>query len=199
MPKRPKQPRLTREEFVALDAALSSASLLDMRDRCALHLMGSTGLRTEEALLCLPEDFRRYPGTLYAPTVKKRSPRQLGPAERARANMREIPCAPEAAAVILAWIEARPPCAGPLLCAVRRNVGAPVQGRYYRRRMEDLGWDVLDRHVHPHMLRHYANDQWKAKGIAVEDRMRLFDHESINTTMLYDVTDMDALRTKLSA
>lgn len=181
-------PKTPRKLPSALDAdqmsrllAFEGTDAFDVRDRALLELMYSSGLRLAETV-SLDLDGLDLAQSLVRVTGKG-------------SKTREIPVGRLAREAIEAWLQQRESLARPgeraLFLGPRGGRISPrmIQQRLARRAL----MQGLDRHVHPHMLRHsFASHLLESSGDlrAVQE---LLGHADIGTTQIYTHLDFQHL------
>ena len=184
--KAPKSPRrlpsaLTPDEAVRLVAIDDPADAWAPRDRALFELAYSSGLRLSE-LAGLDVD---------RVDLAQGEVRVMGKGSKERV----VPVGKEAREAIARWLPARAAHVQPGETALFVGAGGRrVTARTIERRL--AGWAVrqgLDRHVHPHMLRHsFASHVLQSSGDlrAVQE---MLGHASIASTQVYTHLDFQAL------
>ena len=172
---------LTPDEAVRLVALDDDDDRWTVRDRALLELAYSSGLRLSE-LVSLDTD---------GVDLAQGEVRVLGKGSKERV----VPVGSEARLALAAWLGQRSSLAPADEHALFVGAGGKrVAGRTIERRL--AAWAVkrgLDRHVHPHMLRHsFASHVLQSSGDlrAVQE---MLGHASIASTQVYTHLDFQAL------
>lgn len=149
------------------------------RDRAIFELMYSSGLRLSELTGLNLNDLE----------LSERLVTVLGKGSRERC----LPVGRVACVYLSAWLEVRPKASVDKALFVSRT-GKRLTGRQVEKRLalwsKKLG---IDRHVHPHMLRHsFASDLLQSSGDlrAVQE---LLGHANLTTTQIYTKVDFQHL------
>jgi integrase/recombinase XerC len=154
---------------------------LKLRDYAMMELMYSSGLRLAE-LVSLNLD---------AMDVSQGQVHVIGKGNKSR----YLPVGTAACKALKRWLEARPNIAAENELAVFvNNRGKRLSPRAVQQRMAQLGREQgLDKHVHPHMLRHsFASHLLESSGDlrAVQE---MLGHADISTTQIYTHLDFQHL------
>ncbi len=154
---------------------------LKLRDVAMTELMYSSGLRLAE-LVNLNID---------AIDLQQAQVQVLGKGNK----MRYLPIGTNACKALKRWLEARPHIASEDELAVFvNNRGKRLSPRAVQQRMAQLGREQgIDKHVHPHMLRHsFASHLLESSGDlrAVQE---MLGHADISTTQVYTHLDFQHL------
>ncbi|MDX9768000.1 MAG: tyrosine recombinase XerC [Ectothiorhodospiraceae bacterium] len=152
-----------------------------LRDRAMLELMYSSGLRLSE-LTGLDLDRLDLDAGMVRVFGKGR-------------KTRDLPVGAKARAALAAWLKTRPTLAAPDCTALFVNRrGGRLSSRSVQQRLARQALaQGLDRHVHPHMLRHsFASHLLESSGDlrAVQE---LLGHANIGTTQIYTHLDYQHL------
>lgn len=139
------------------------------RDVLALLLLHDAGLRVQE-VCSLPFTSVNRERTALRVTGKKQKTAILPMSERLR-DAWDI------------WSVVRPAVPGPVLVTARGN---QVWPQHYRRLLARVGWNVLGKHVHPHMLRHTIITELAVDlGVPLPIVKQFARHSNIATTEVY--------------
>lgn len=154
---------------------------LRLRDHAMMELMYSSGLRLAELVNL----------NIGAIDLSQGQVHVLGKGNKSR----YIPIGAAACKVLRRWLDARPNIAAENELAVFvNNRGKRLSPRAVQQRLAQLGREQgLDRHVHPHMLRHsFASHLLESSGDlrAVQE---LLGHADISTTQIYTHLDFQHL------
>ena len=154
---------------------------LKLRDVAMTELMYSSGLRLAEMVNL----------NLDAIDLHQAQVQVLGKGNK----MRYLPIGTNACKALKRWLEARPNIAGEDELAVFvNNRGKRLSPRAVQQRMAQLGREQgIDKHVHPHMLRHsFASHLLESSGDlrAVQE---MLGHADISTTQVYTHLDFQHL------
>ena len=154
---------------------------LRLRDHAMMELMYSSGLRLAELVNL----------NIGAIDLSQGQVHVLGKGNKSR----YLPIGAAACKVLRRWLDARPNIAAENELAVFvNNRGKRLSPRAVQQRLAQLGRDQgLDKHVHPHMLRHsFASHLLESSGDlrAVQE---LLGHADISTTQIYTHLDFQHL------
>lgn len=154
---------------------------LKLRDVAMTELMYSSGLRLAEMVNL----------NLDAIDLQQAQVQVLGKGNK----MRYLPIGTNACKALKRWLEARPNIASENELAVFvNNRGKRLSPRAVQQRMAQLGREQgIDKHVHPHMLRHsFASHLLESSGDlrAVQE---MLGHADISTTQVYTHLDFQHL------
>ena len=154
---------------------------LKLRDYAMMELMYSSGLRLAEMVNL----------NLDAIDLKQAQVQVLGKGNKTR----YLPIGTNACKALNRWLEARPNIAEQDELAVFvNNRGKRLSPRAVQQRMAQIGREQgLDKHVHPHMLRHsFASHLLESSGDlrAVQE---MLGHADISTTQIYTHLDFQHL------
>jgi len=163
----------TEDELRAVLAACSE-TLEGTRNRTLLLVLADSGLRANEVLRLVVEDWRRGDRGLFVRAGKGRKDRVafIGPT-----TMRALK----------AWLERHPAPASEafLFCDLQ---GQPLKDRHLIQILHRLSAKAglpPNRRLHPHALRHFAATSWLRGGAGLDEVRRLLGHESLTTTLRY--------------
>ncbi len=154
---------------------------LRLRDHAMMELMYSSGLRLAELVNL----------NIGAIDLSQGQVHVLGKGNKSR----YLPIGAAACKVLRRWLDARPNTAAENELAVFvNNRGKRLSSRAVQQRLAQLGREQgLDKHVHPHMLRHsFASHLLESSGDlrAVQE---LLGHADISTTQIYTHLDFQHL------
>ncbi len=154
---------------------------LKLRDVAMMELMYSSGLRLAELVNL----------NLDAIDLHQAQVQVMGKGNK----MRYLPIGANACKALKRWLEARPNIASENELAVFvNNRGKRLSPRAVQQRMAQLGREQgIDKHVHPHMLRHsFASHLLESSGDlrAVQE---MLGHADISTTQVYTHLDFQHL------
>lgn len=154
---------------------------LKLRDHAMMELMYSSGLRLAELVNLNLDRVDLSQGQVYV----------LGKGNKSR----YLPIGTEACKALRRWLDARPNIAAEDEIAVFvNNRGKRLSPRAVQQRMAQLGREQgLEKHVHPHMLRHsFASHLLESSGDlrAVQE---MLGHADISTTQIYTHLDFQHL------
>lgn len=176
---------LTRDEVAALVGAVGHGRTAP-RNRALLVLMWRSGLRLDEALSLRPSDITD--GTVHV---------RRGKGNKART----VPVDPGALATVREYSSARALYAtrrgSPLFCTLDGGKLKPQYVQALCRRLAERA--ELDKHVHPHMLRHTYACELMREGFSAAEIMELMGHSNLAVTTVYlrKVTTPEGLRDKV--
>lgn len=164
---------LTRDEVTALVAVAGNGRTAN-RNRALVVVMWRTGLRLAEVLALRLSDVDRRVQTIRV---------RRGKGNKART----VPLDPGAYELLRSYLEER---AGwelrrgaPVFCTL---VGRPLAQQYVRALLVRLaGRAALDKHVHPHMLRHTYAAELAREGVHPVKIQRLLGHANLQVTTRY--------------
>lgn len=200
---------LDQWELEALLNAPSKSSVIGIRDRCILALMGYCGLRVGE--IC-GSDARKTPGALPGLKISDLHLREDPPHIRVigKRNKERRAWPPLYLQDLLrAWLEIRPKCGRgnalfPVIKSTRggfaksqpgRSVSTQGVRKMIKRYARKAG---IERRVHPHMLRHTAGTMMAQKPGATTDGVAKFlGHSDSRTALIYEHTS-DERQVRLS-
>lgn len=182
---------LSERELALLLAAPNRRSGLGLRDRAAIVLMSYLGLRNEEITR-----LRRY--NLH---LEEEQP-WLFIEESKYDRDRVLPVPPLVVDALRAWLEVAPRSEY-VFCTVKR-AGGVAAGRPHGSQLSTNGIRELvakyarkaelERHVHPHMLRHTAATRLlRQPGATIDDVSRFLGHADTQTTLVYTHTSSSEL------
>ena len=187
---------LSQEQYARLLKMPDRRTTRGKRDLALLHLLGTAGLRRQEATDLRIDDIeerRRAPdGRLRAAIVG--SPSFWVVVRRGkRAHRREIPLDREALEAIEAWYRARPTCGvDELLVSLPRRrqeprkLGVRDVGRIVAHygALAELPQEPVNLRT-PHTLRHTFCSHLVASGVEIDAVRKLAGHVSLSTTQIY--------------
>ena len=172
---------LTEEELDALLDAPSSKSVLGVRNKMILALMGKCGLRVSEVCNLKTSDVKL--------TTKDPHIRVIGKGDKER-----IAWLGNGTRDLLAlWLTMRPKKTRALFPVVQSGArtygqakpGNPVKTGSVRNMVSHFAKKVLGRHVNPHRLRHTAATLALQKGENLRNLQEFLGHANLNTTQIY--------------
>ena len=163
----------TEDELRAVLAACPE-TLEGVRNRTLLLVLADSGLRANEVLRLLVEDWRRADRGLFVRAGKGRKDRVafIG-ATTTRA--------------LKAWLERHPAPTSETFLFCDRH-GRPLNRRHLVQILHRLSAKAglpSNRRLHPHALRHFAATSWLRGGAGLDEVRRLLEHESLTTTLRY--------------
>lgn len=166
---------LNTEEITALMATPNLDAPTGLRDRCLLELMHRCGLRVSEACELHLRDIEWAEGRIHIrPEVGKGGIEGYVPFDDATRALLER------------WKGARRKYAAGSKLLFTTLQGKPVDRRcvwaMVRRRARKAG---IERHVHPHMLRHTFATELMREGFNLREVQALCRHQDIRTTTIY--------------
>ncbi len=179
MPKRlPKT--LTEDEVRRLLAVPNKNCPTGLRNRCMLQMMVDAGLRVSEALALAPCDINLDTRVVHVWRGKG-------------AKDRTVYISEHTADLCRLWKKQRPANAKTFFCTLK---GGPLKDAYVRalvyRLREKAG---IEKHIHPHMLRHTFATLRLARGDNIRQVQQLLGHASLSNTEIYThVFDEDLAR-----
>jgi len=145
-----------------------------VRDRALIVLAYRSGLRCTEILNLLPKDVDVTRGTVSV---------HHGKGDKARV----VALDPEAWAQIAEWIQLRSTWSidgsSPFFCT---QAGTRINDRQVRAMFNRRGARAkLDKHVHPHAMRHTMASELSAEGVPLLDISTILGHANVATTNTY--------------
>ncbi len=154
--------------------AVCPDTLEGVRNRALILVLADSGLRANEVLHLLVEDWRRSDRGLFVRGGKGRKDRVsfIG-ASTTRA--------------LKAWLAWHPLLAPEAFLVTDRH-GRPLKYRHLVQILHRLSRKAGlpdHRRLHPHALRHFAATSWLRGGAGLDEVRRLLGHESLNTTLRY--------------
>lgn len=162
------------------------------RDRLAMLLMLRCGLRVSEALALRGSQVVRR-GDLLVLEVRE-GKATVGKSKKV-VRPRNVPCPPDAAAALEAWLAECVPCRDGYLIPSRD--GRQLDRRQMYRRVKMYAEKAGIAHVHPHMLRHtYASNAIR-DNFSLPEVSYLVGHGNLRSTMVYLHPDEDSLAQKM--
>lgn len=187
-PKFPKKrPRfLTVDEAFALVEAPGDESPLDLRDRAALELAYSSGLRVSELVGVNLDDLDLNRGEV----------RVLGKGGKERI----APVGSKAITALKDWLAVRERLADPKNTEADRALflgarGGRLSDRVFRRTLTEYVRRLsLEKGISPHALRHSFATHLLEAGADMRSIQELLGHESLSTTQKYTHLNLDHLR-----
>jgi site-specific recombinase XerD len=167
-------PDVPTEDELRAGLAACPETLEGVRNRTLLLALADSGLRANELLRLLVEDWRKADRGLFVRGGKGQKDRVafMGPT-----TMRALK----------AWL-ARHPVPSPESFLFCDRQGRPLK---YRRlvqilhRLSRKAGLPTHRRLHPHALRHFAATSWLRGGAGLDEVRRLLGHESLSTTLRY--------------
>ncbi len=179
--KRPLPPTLEADQVAALLDALPADDLLSLRDRAMLELLYSSALRLAELVGLDLERLDLEGGWV----------RVLGKGARER----EVPVGQRAREALRDWLAVRSrfaPPAEPALFVSRR--GRRIHPRTVQQRLARIArHHGLDRHLHPHLLRHACASHLLESSGDLRAVQEMLGHANLSTTQIYTHLDFQRL------
>ena len=173
---------LSQRELDALFDAPSRRSILGMRARCVLRLMGIYGLRVSEVCNLRLADLRLAEERPYVRVIGK------GDKER------RIFLGGGIVDLLVLWLEWRPGKTHNLFPVIKAGIrtfgeaepGRAISTNSVRNMVKGFAEKAgIDRHVTPHMLRHTAATIALRKGENLRDIQEMLGHADLSTTQIY--------------
>jgi site-specific recombinase XerD len=163
----------TDDELLAVIAACPD-TLEGLRNRTLILTLADSGLRANELLHLLVEDWRTADRSLFVRSGKGRKDRVtfIGPTTTRG---------------LKAWL-ARHPVPSPESYLFCDREGRPLKYRHLVQILHRLSAKArlpAHRRLHPHALRHFAATSWLRGGAGLDEVRRLLGHKSLTTTLRY--------------
>ena len=178
---------LSERELSELLNAPSVRSMIGIRNRCVLSLMGKNGLRVSEVCQLKVKDIRLAADDPYVRIIGKGDKERRGFLGNGSVEM------------LREWIQVRPKRGDylfPVIQRGRRTFGTAKAGRPISRRavaymVEHFAKKIeLGRRIHPHTLRHTAGTLAMRAGYSIRKVQKMLGHAVISATGIYThVTD----------
>ena len=167
-------PEVPTEDEVRAVLAVCPDTLEGIRNRTLLLVLADSGLRANEMLRLLVEDWRPGDRSLFVRAGKGRKDRVafIG-ATTTR--------------ILKAWLARHPAQASEAFLFCDRS-GRPLKHRHLVQILHRLSAKAAlpsNRRMHPHALRHFAATSWLRGGAGLDEVRRLLGHESLTTTLRY--------------
>jgi len=167
-------PDVATEDEVRAALAVCSETLEGVRNRRLLLVFADSGLRANEVLRLLVEDWRPADRALFVRAGKGRKDRVAF-------------VGPTTARALKAWLARHPvPSSETFLFCDR--AGQPLKYRHLVQIIHRLSAKAglpANRRLRPHALRHFAATSWLRGGAGLDEVRRLLGHESLTTTLRY--------------
>lgn len=172
---------ISKDEVSRVMRAVDDGSFAGTRDRLALELMYSAGLRVGEVTRLTPRDVERE-GIIRVYDSKG------GDGTAYFFTDRVLP-------LLDRWLDLRPPHARTLFCHAD---GAQMSTRYFQRLVKNLREEAgVKSRLTPHVLRHTFATELLAEGFSITEVQRLLRHAHLQTTAIYLHVRDDALLSKM--
>ena len=166
---------LRPEEVVRLLAATGEPRETDIRNKALISFLLGTGVRIAEALDVTPVDLNTDRGSVFIRHGKGDKPRLIA---IRRSALRDL--------VLWRIVRNGYPqvdSLNPLFCT---KVGGRLDDRYVRRMFTRLGKKAgIERHVHPHAMRHTFAVEATREGVSPANLQRQLGHSNLGTTTRY--------------
>ncbi len=167
-------PDVPTEEELRAVLAVCPDTLWGIRNRALILVLADSGLRANEVLHLLVEDWRRSDRGLFVRGGKGRKDRVAF-------------IGPTTTRTLKAWLARHPAPSLESFMFCDRH-GRPLKYRHLvqilHRQSAKAGLPD-HRRLHPHALRHFAATSWLRGGAGLDEVRRLLGHESLNTTLRY--------------
>jgi site-specific recombinase XerD len=163
----------TDNEVLAVIAACPE-TLEGLRNRTVILALADSGLRANELLYLLVEDWRTADRGLFVRGGKGRKDRVAF-------------IGPTTTRALKTWL-ARHPSPSPEAFLFTDRQGRMLKYRHLVQILHRLSQKAglpSHRRLHPHALRHFAATSWLRSGAGLDEVRRLLGHESLNTTLRY--------------
>jgi integrase/recombinase XerD len=167
-------PDVPTEDEVRVILAACSETLEGIRNRALLLVLADSGLRANEILRLLIEDWRVAERGLFVRAGKGRKDRVAF-------------IGPTTTRALKVWL-ARHPHPAPESFLFTDRQGRPLKYRHLVQILHRLSRKAGlsdHRRLYPHALRHFAATSWLRGGAGLDEVRRLLGHESLNTTLRY--------------
>lgn len=176
-----KLPQVLDAEQVAMLVEVPGDELLMVRDRALLELFYSSGLRLSELTQLDLRDL----------DLGMASVRVLGKGQK----VRQVPVGRKAMQALELWLQRRAEWAAPEQAALFvGRTGKRLSARSIQQRMaQHARAQGLDRHVHPHLLRHSFASHILESSQDLRAVQELLGHADISTTQIYTHLDYQHL------
>jgi site-specific recombinase XerD len=167
-------PQVPTEDELRAVLAVCPETLEGVRNRTLLLVLADSGLRANEVLRLLVEDWRPADRGLFVRAGKGRKDRIAF-------------IGPTTTRALKAWLARHPAPASEAFLFCDRT-GRPLKDRHLVQilhRLSDKAGLPVGRRLHPHALRHFAATSWLRGGAGLDEVRRLLGHESLTTTLRY--------------
>ncbi|HLW49248.1 MAG TPA: tyrosine-type recombinase/integrase [bacterium] len=167
-------PDVPTEDELRAVLTVCSETLEGVRNRTLLLVLADSGLRANEVLRLLVEDWRRADRGLFVRAGKGRKDRVAF-------------IGPTTTRALKAWLARHPAPASDAFLFCDRE-GRPLKDRHLVQILHRLSAKAglpANRRLHPHALRHFAATSWLRGGAGLDEVRRLLGHESLATTLRY--------------
>jgi site-specific recombinase XerD len=167
-------PDVPTDEDLRMVLAACTDTVEGLRNRAMVLVLADCGLRANELLHLLIEDWRPADRGLFVRAGKGRKDRVAF-------------IGPTTTRTLKTWL-ARHPRPAPEAFLFCDREGRPIKYRHLVTILHRLSAKAdLPRHhrLHPHALRHFAATSWLRGGAGLDEVRRLLGHESLNTTLRY--------------
>jgi len=149
-------------------------TLEGVRNRTLLLVLADRGLRANEVLRLLVEDWRPADRGVFVRAGKGRKDRVAF-------------VGPTTVRALKAWLARHPAPSSEAFLSCDRT-GRPLKYRHLVQVLHRLSAKAAlpaTRRLHPHALRHLAATSWLRSGAGLDEVRRLLGHESLTTTLRY--------------
>jgi site-specific recombinase XerD len=167
-------PDVPTEDEVRVVLSVCPETLEGIRNRALILVLADSGLRANEVLRLLLEDWRPVDRGLFV---------RAGKGGKDRVAF----VGPTTTRALKAWLALHPqPATEAFLFTDRR--GRPLKYRHLVQLLHRLSHKAGlpdHRRLHPHALRHFAATSWLRAGVGLDEVRWLLGHESLNTTLRY--------------
>lgn len=167
-------PAVPTEEELAAVLRACSESAEGLRNRAAILVMSDAGLRRNEALHLMVEDWHPHERSLFVRSGKG-------------AKDRTVFVGATTARALRAWLSIHPQSTPEARLFCQRD-GRPLTNRgliTVLHRLSARAGLPTERRLHPHALRHLAAPMWLWNGVGIDETRRMLGHSSLNTTLRY--------------
>jgi site-specific recombinase XerD len=167
-------PSVPTEDELRVVLSVCPETLEGIRNRALILTLADSGLRANEVLRLLLEDWRRVDRGLFV---------RAGKGGKDRVAF----VGPTTARALKEWLTFHPRLATEGFLFTDRQ-GRPLKYRHLVQILHRLSHKAglpENRRLHPHALRHFAATSWLRAGVGLDEVRRLLGHESLNTTLRY--------------
>ena len=168
-------PDVPTEDELRAVLAVCRETLEGARNRTLLLVLADSGLRANEVLHLLVEDWRPADRGLFVRAGKGRKDRVAF-------------VGPTTARGLKAWLARHPASSSSEAFLFCDRTGRQLKYRHlvqvFHRLSAKAGLPA-NRRLHPHALRHFAATSWLRGGAGLDEVRRLLGHESLTTTLRY--------------
>ncbi len=167
-------PDVPTEDEVRIILSVCPHTLEGIRNRALILALADSGLRANEVLRLLTEDWRPVDRGLFV---------RAGKGGKDRVAF----VGPTTTRALKVWLAIHPGLSTEAFLFIDRR-GRPLRYRHLVQILHRLSQKAglpNHRRLHPHALRHFAATSWLRAGVGLDEVRRLLGHESLNTTLRY--------------